>query len=189
MNSNSRAANATASPLFSNQQSLQGPTKVETSGIADSPPISPVWPVPGHTSINRADKPGEGDGHYNTCRGGGCRRRHEGLDIQAPNGSQVVAFRSGTVVDIRPNPSGTYGNQVVLDHGDGIYSQYGHLQSTTVVPGQSVGAGDEIGFVGQTGNSPRTGDAHLHFEIRRESALPRAAGGTTENPEDYLPNQ
>lgn len=65
-----------------------------------------------------------------------------------------MAAGDGTVYAIAPNPSKSYGNQVVIDHGDNVYSQSAHLDSTTVKPGDSVKSGDEIGTVGTTGNTP-----------------------------------
>ncbi|URN12167.1 M23 family metallopeptidase [Streptomyces radiopugnans] len=62
-----------------------------------------------------------------------------------------------------PSWGGAYGNQVVIRHSDGRYSQYGHLSSLSVSAGQTVNTGQQIGAVGSTGNS--TGP-HLHFEIR-----------------------
>jgi murein DD-endopeptidase MepM/ murein hydrolase activator NlpD len=59
--------------------------------------------------------------------------------------------------------NGSYGNEVVIRHADGKYSQYGHLSQLSVSAGQSVTAGQQIGLSGSTGNS--TGP-HLHFEIR-----------------------
>lgn len=146
-----------------------------------------VWPVPGHRKLNSADKPGEGDGAFGSCRRGGCAQPHRGIDIEAPVGADVVAFTDGTVVPISPNPSSTYGNQVVIDHGNGVFSQSAHLDSLSVSPGDTVIAGQLIGTVGRTGNTPVTGDSHLHFEIRIGSKLPVAAGGSTDDPMKYLP--
>jgi murein DD-endopeptidase MepM/ murein hydrolase activator NlpD len=143
------------------------------------------WPVPGHFDINEKDKPGEGDGHFDTPRTP--PRRHTGLDIKAPVGADVVAVSSGIVVNIQPNPSKSYGNQVVVDHGEGVYSQSAHLDSVTVKPGQKVTAGEMIGTVGRTGNPPKFGDSHLHFEIRLNSPRPQTDRGTVDDPLKYLP--
>jgi RHS repeat-associated protein len=147
-----------------------------------------TWPVPGHGQINEADKPREGDGHFGapriTSRG---PSTHTGIDVKAPVGSKVVAAGDGKVVNQQPNPSKTYGNQVVINHGDGVYTQSAHLDSTTVKPGDAVKAGDEIGTVGRTGNTPKAGDSHLHFEVRMNSPAPRSAGGTVVDPLKQLP--
>lgn len=86
---------------------------------------------------------------------------HSGIDFHAASGSSVVAVGAGTVVEA--GWGGAYGNNVVLRMADGTYTQYGHLSSIGVSVGQSVGAGQRIGFSGSTGNS--TGP-HLHFEAR-----------------------
>ncbi|MFJ1747953.1 peptidoglycan DD-metalloendopeptidase family protein [Streptomyces sp. NPDC088116] len=86
---------------------------------------------------------------------------HTGVDFSASSGSTVKAVGAGTVVSA--GWGGSYGNEVVIRHDDGKYSQYGHLSSLAVSPGQSVGEGQQIGLSGATGNV--TGP-HLHFEIR-----------------------
>lgn len=88
-------------------------------------------------------------------------RYHGGVDLAAPHGTTVRAARSGTVV--RAGWWGTYGNAVVLDHGDGTETRYAHLSAVSVRVGQPVRQGDELGRVGSTGAS--TGP-HLHFEVR-----------------------
>ena len=145
-----------------------------------------VWPVPGFGQLNPGNpKTGEGEGQFGAPRAG--TRRHAGIDIQAPVGTPVVAAGSGRVVDIRPNPSQTYGNQIVIDHGGGIFSHCAHLSTLAVKPGVTVGAGQRIGTVGRTGNVPPLAHSHLHFEIRIGSAKPLSAGGKVRNPLDYLP--
>ncbi|MGT2531405.1 M23 family metallopeptidase [Streptomyces nojiriensis] len=86
---------------------------------------------------------------------------HTGVDFIASSGTTVRAVGAGTVVSA--GWGGAYGNEVVIRHADGNYSQYGHLSSLSVSVGQSVTAGQTIGLSGSTGNS--TGP-HLHFEIR-----------------------
>jgi murein DD-endopeptidase MepM/ murein hydrolase activator NlpD len=86
---------------------------------------------------------------------------HTGVDFQAASGTTVKAVGAGTVVSA--GWGGSYGNQVVIRHDDGHYSQYGHLSSLSVSAGQTVGEGQQIGLSGATGNA--TGP-HLHFEIR-----------------------
>ncbi len=88
-------------------------------------------------------------------------RYHGGLDIAAPSGTPVKAARSGVVV--RAGWWGTYGNVVVLDHGDGSETRYAHLSAIAVRVGESLRQGDVLGAVGSTGAS--TGP-HLHFEVR-----------------------
>jgi len=99
--------------------------------------------------------------------------RNEGYDIGAPAGSEVRAVWSGEVsfADWLPG----FGLVVVLDHGQGWHTVYGHLRAAAVVRGVRVATGDPVGVVGATG----TWDApHLHFEVRR--------GAVSEDPGDWL---
>ncbi|RST00700.1 LysM peptidoglycan-binding domain-containing protein [Streptomyces sp. WAC07149] len=86
---------------------------------------------------------------------------HTGVDFIASTGTTVRAVGAGTVVSA--GWGSAYGNEVVIKHADGKYSQYGHLSSLSVSVGQSVTGGQTIGLSGATGNV--TGP-HLHFEIR-----------------------
>ena len=88
-------------------------------------------------------------------------RMHEGVDLAVPNGTPVVAAAAGTV--IVAGWLGGYGNLVVVDHGNGISTAYGHNTSVTVGVGQSVAQGQLIAYSGSTGHS--TGP-HVHFEVR-----------------------
>ena len=88
-------------------------------------------------------------------------RMHEGIDIAVGNGSSVVASASGTV--LVAGWSGGYGNLVVIDHGNGIATAYGHNTNVTVAVGQTVAQGQLIAYSGNTGHS--TGP-HVHFEVR-----------------------
>lgn len=123
------------------------------------------WPAPGNTSINEADRPGEGRGEFGTSRGGGARR-HGGVDIQGNVGDPIAAYAAGTV-RVQPN-NGAAGNTVTIDHGNGVVTRYFHLDSIGVRDGQRVEAGDQVGTMGRTGNTPRQGDTHLHFEMLRD---------------------
>jgi len=87
-------------------------------------------------------------------------RLHGGIDIGAPRGTNVVAADSGTV--ITSTSGGSYGNYVVISHGNGITTLYAHLSSRSVKVGDTVSKGQVVGQVGSTGNA--TG-AHLHFEV------------------------
>ena len=88
--------------------------------------------------------------------------RHEGIDILAPAGTVVVAALEGRVEYSGAGMRG-YGNAVILDHGDGITTLYGHLATIRVQSGETVPAGDVIGTVGRSGNATTH---HLHFELR-----------------------
>ncbi len=90
----------------------------------------------------------------------GMRDFHQGLDIVAPPGSKVMAPADGVVTQV--GLSGGFGRSIVIAHGYGLLSRYGHLEGFNVKPGQKVRRGDIIGFVGSTGRS--TGP-HLHYEV------------------------
>jgi murein DD-endopeptidase MepM/ murein hydrolase activator NlpD len=111
-----------------------------------------VWPTPGPVT--------SGFG-YRVHPIYGYRRLHAGIDIGAPVGQGIVAALGGTV--ITAGPAGTYGNLVVVDHGDGLTTAYAHQSRVLVSTGQRVAKGQRIGLVGTTGAS--TGP-HLHFETR-----------------------
>lgn len=99
---------------------------------------------------------------------------HRGIDLNAPEGADVVAAASGTVLLAGENHY-SYGNYLVIDHGNGYTTTYAHCQKLLVSEGQSVSAGQVIALVGHTGNS--TGN-HLHFELSIDDTL--------QNPEDYI---
>ena len=86
---------------------------------------------------------------------------HTGVDFVVPTGTTVKAVAAGTVVSAAYD--GAYGNEVVIRHADGEYSQYAHMSQLSVSAGQTVTEGQQIGLSGATGNV--TGP-HLHFEIR-----------------------
>ncbi|PBC60018.1 peptidase [Streptomyces sp. Tue6028] len=86
---------------------------------------------------------------------------HTGVDFVVPTGTTIKSIAAGTVVSA--GWGGAYGNQVVIQHADGKYSQYAHMSALSVSAGQTVTPGQQIGLSGATGNV--TGP-HLHFEIR-----------------------
>ena len=98
---------------------------------------------------------------------------HGGVDISAPSGTPVHAAADGIV--LRSEYYGGYGKLIVIDHGNGMSTRYGHLSRFDVVPGQEVRRGDVIGFSGATG---RATSPHVHFEVR--------LGGAAVNPHPYL---
>lgn len=106
----------------------------------------------------------------------GEHRDHAGLDLAAPAGSPVLAAAAGRVEFA--GEQGGYGNLVVITHGDGSQTYYGHLDEVAVKEGQMVSAGQKVATVGSTGVS--TGP-HLHFETRNAAGepvnpLPKMAG-------------
>ena len=100
---------------------------------------------------------------------------HTGLDISATTGTPIKAVAGGTVTCA--SYTGSYGNLVKIDHGNGVETWYGHTSKMYVKVGQKISSGDVIAAVGSTGNS--TGP-HLHLEIR--------INGTHVNPQKYLYN-
>ncbi len=86
---------------------------------------------------------------------------HKGIDISAPTGTPIVATADGVVEKAGWN-SGGYGNQVVIDHGNGIKTRYAHMSKVLVKEGQKVRRGQVIGLVGSTGRSVAP---HVHYEV------------------------
>ena len=129
--------------------------------------IPSIWPVDG----------GEVTDSFGVRRnpfGGSSSEFHSGQDIAAPRGTPVVAAGDG-VVTTATTQNG-YGQIVIISHGDGLTTRYGHLSKIVAKAGQEVKRGEVIGLVGSTGRS--TGP-HLHYEVRvNESAV---------NPRVYLP--
>jgi murein DD-endopeptidase MepM/ murein hydrolase activator NlpD len=101
------------------------------------------------------------------------RMMHRGLDIATPPGQPVYAPSDATVV-FAGDENG-YGKVVVLDHGNGVNTRYGHLSTIEVKTGDRVKQGARVGAVGNTGRS--TGP-HLHYEVR--------VNGKAENPRKFL---
>lgn len=100
---------------------------------------------------------------------------HGGTDIAAPYGTDIKAAADGTVT--YSGEMGGYGNLIIIDHGNGVQTYYGHCSKLYASVGDTVVAGDVIAAVGSTGNS--TGN-HLHLEIR--------LNGSTVNPQKYIYN-
>ena len=105
----------------------------------------------------------------------GERRGHSGMDLAVPTGTSVRAALPGTVTVSTYNQGG-YGYYVMIDHGNGLSTLYGHNSQLLARVGQTVEAGDVIALSGSTGRS--TGP-HLHFEVR--------INGERTNPRSYLP--
>lgn len=131
--------------------SSEGTSSSSTSSSSSYGSGSFIWPVP-YT--------------HNITSEFGMRwgRLHGGIDIADGGvyGQPIVAADSGTVI-LAGNQGDGYGNYVIIDHGNGYKTLYGHMSSVAAYTGQQVSQGEVIGYVGSTGNS--TGP-HLHFEIR-----------------------
>ena len=122
------------------------------SNVAVSGSGAMVWPIGG---------PITSEFGWRTHPITGDQRFHSGLDIGGDYGVPIHAAQSGTVTDA--GWISGYGNAVIIDHGGGITTLYGHNQSLAVSVGESVGQGQTIAYCGSTGNS--TGP-HCHFEVR-----------------------
>ncbi len=128
--------------------------------------VPTLWPIMGPitSSFGQREDPilGNGEGEF-----------HTGIDISAPNGMPIRATGDG-VVKLAEMGSG-YGREVVIDHGHGIETLYGHMSGFAVTEGETVAKGQVIGFVGHSG---RTTGSHLHYEVRIRN--------TPVNPHKYL---
>lgn len=112
-------------------------------------------------------------------------RSHKGIDIGAPKGTIIKAAASGTVTTVQTGCThnyngncgcgGGYGNYLIISHGNGVQTVYGHCTSILVKNGQTVSQGQTIATVGSTGQSYGN---HLHLEIR--------VNGVAQNPQNYL---
>ena len=123
-----------------------------------------LWPVEGRlmSPFGGRTDPFSGEGAI-----------HTGVDLSAPQGTPVHAAADGIVV--HAEWSNGYGRLVVVDHGNGLQTYYGHLSRFEVVNGQEIRRGD---ILGQSGSSGRVTSPHLHYEVRM--------GGTPVNPYPYL---
>jgi murein DD-endopeptidase MepM/ murein hydrolase activator NlpD len=123
-----------------------------------------LWPVQGRITGSFGERidPFSGEGAF-----------HRGVDISSEVGTRIVAPADG-IVRFAEFMNG-YGRAVVMEHGNGISTLYGHMSGIAVSPGQMVHRGDTVGYVGQSGRS--TGP-HLHYEVR--------IFNTPVNPNKYL---
>ncbi|TVR69225.1 MAG: hypothetical protein EA415_14645 [Sphaerobacteraceae bacterium] len=142
-----------------------GPSVSADIAFYDSMPMG--WPVEGPITSRYGyrNSPFSGEG--------GSTELHTGIDIAARTGTPVIATGGGTVQVSGDN--GGYGLLVVIDHGRGVTTWYGHNSRLLVTPGQRVNAGDVIAEVGSTGRS--TGP-HVHYEVR--------VNGVPEDPLPYM---
>jgi murein DD-endopeptidase MepM/ murein hydrolase activator NlpD len=143
-----RAMDRSLSDLTDRSNKLTAFYEDQTVLLASTPSI---WPVRGYLSAafgNRID-PFTGQRDF-----------HAGIDISTPSGTRIHAPADGVVIAV--GIKGAYGNAVTVDHGFGIVTQYGHMASFNVKPGQRLRRGDVIGFVGNTGRSTAP---HLHYEV------------------------
>ncbi|MGH9448918.1 MAG: M23 family metallopeptidase [Terriglobia bacterium] len=116
------------------------------------PDIPGIWPVEGEVTAGFGER---------VDPFSGMEAFHPGIDIAAPSGTPVRATADGIVLEAGREEAG-YGNEVLIDHGYGIATRYGHLHRIFVVDGQQVRQGQIIGSVGMTG---RATGPHLHYEV------------------------
>jgi murein DD-endopeptidase MepM/ murein hydrolase activator NlpD len=143
-----RSLDQTVSTLTEKSGRLESFFQDQHQLLASTPSI---WPVRGYLSAtfgNRKD-PFTGLPDF-----------HPGIDISTPRGTKVQAPADGVVVFC--GQKGGYGNHMVIDHGYGVVTRYGHLDGFNVRPGQRVRRGDVIGYTGNTGKSTAP---HLHYEV------------------------
>jgi len=126
--------------------------------------VPSLWPVHGQITagFGQRQDPFSGEGAF-----------HTGVDICAPLGTHVDASADGIVV--QAGPESGYGNEILIDHGSGMTTKYGHLSKIFVVVGQEIKRGQVIGAVGMTG---KTTGPHLHYEV--------IVNDTPVNPTQYL---
>ncbi|MGI9106585.1 MAG: peptidoglycan DD-metalloendopeptidase family protein [Pyrinomonadaceae bacterium] len=146
---------------------LEQELRVYEHALRERARVPSIWPVAGGETTDKF-------GGRRDPFGGGAAEFHAGQDIAAERGTPVYAAGIGTVT-FAGTQSG-YGQLVIIDHGDGITTRYGHLSKIEINAGQEMTRGAIIGRVGSTGRS--TGP-HLHYEVRiNEEAV---------NPRAYLP--
>jgi len=126
--------------------------------------VPSIWPVRGQITAGFGQRmdPFSGEGAF-----------HPGVDISVPFGTRVEATADGIVLEAGPESG--YGNQVLIDHGYGLMTKYGHLSKIFVVVGQELKRGQVLGAVGLTG---KTTGPHLHYEVHVHD--------TPVNPAKYL---
>ena len=160
-----------------NEQQKREQQQQQQGGGGNTTPVTPsgsgklsVWPsYTTYITSVQGNRVHPVTGQYGT---------HGGTDIGASYGSAIYASGGGTVVTAYNDSgyNGGYGNYVIIDHGGGVQTLYAHMSVCAVSVGQSVSAGQVIGYVGSTG---RVTGAHLHFEVW--------ANGSRQDPQSYFP--
>lgn len=145
---------------------LETDLRLYEAALRERARVPSIWPVEGEST--------DSFGVRGNPFGGGGAEFHAGQDIAAPRGTPVFAPAEGRVV--QAGWQNGYGQLVVVDHGNGLTTRYGHLSKIEVTAGQELKRGDRLGQVGSTGRS--TGP-HLHYEVR--------VGELPVSPRHYLP--
>ena len=152
LDAESAAASEIQAEIAQKQKQLEEERK--QNNIVISSETGYLWPLPGYYRLSSLFG-------YRIHPITGVAHSHTGIDIPASGGTPILAAKSGQVVTSAYHYS--YGNYVVIDHGNGNSTLYAHMSSRAVSEGQMVTQGQVIGYVGTTGSS--TGN-HLHFEVR-----------------------
>ncbi|OUN85134.1 peptidase M23 [Flavonifractor sp. An52] len=152
LDAESAAASEIQAEIAQKQKQLEEERK--QNNIVISSETGYLWPLPGYYRLSSQFG-------YRIHPITGVAHSHTGIDIPASGGTPILAAKSGQVVTSAYHYS--YGNYVVIDHGNGNSTLYAHMSSRAVSEGQMVTQGQVIGYVGTTGSS--TGN-HLHFEVR-----------------------
>ena len=147
---------------------LEMDLQVYEAALKEKARVPSIWPVEGEST--------DSFGYRGNPFGGGSSEFHPGQDIAAPHGTPVFAPADGRVVEA--GWKNGYGQTVVIDHGNGLTTRYGHLSKIEVASGQELKRGEQLGLVGSTGRS--TGP-HLHYEVR--------LGELPVSPSHYLPER
>lgn len=147
-------AKRAAAAAAANQSNGAVTASANASGYKATAAGNGIWPAPDSHVVT------SNYGGRDYPLGGGYNF-HLGTDIAASYGTPVLAYQAGTVLIASYHWS--YGNYVVIDHGNGFSTLYAHMSALTVSAGQTVTAGQQVGLIGSTGSS--TGP-HLHFETR-----------------------
>jgi murein DD-endopeptidase MepM/ murein hydrolase activator NlpD len=103
---------------------------------------------------------------------------HYAVDIQTKGGGPIFAAEAGTVIRAETGWNGGYGNVIEIDHGNGLVTLYGHNKELYVKVGDTVARGQEISWMGNTGQVYGATGIHVHFEVR--------VNGVKKNPLLYL---
>lgn len=155
--------NTTFTTTFRNAFNTSSPIRPRNF-FEDAPSL---WPVHGRLTSFYGQRLDPFDGHGSF---------HSGIDIAVPVGTPVISTAGGQVkfADMYAG----YGRLLVIDHGNGLETYYGHLSRFNVIPGQRIARGEIVAFSGQTGRST---SPHVHYEVRMS--------GSPINPYPYLKSQ
>jgi len=102
-------------------------------------------------------------GHVKKYPGG----YHYGIDMYAPRGEEILAALDGRAISVDEVDDSAYGKNITLDHGDGLFTVYAHMDEIWLLQDEDILVGEVIGICGYTGNTTGGNSPHLHFEVRQ----------------------